>query len=399
MRRALVVAWAIGNLMASAQEWQQLPDFPGTARDDAASFSHYCKVYVGTGMEVGWNLTNDWWRYDMVQWSWQQVASLPATPRQYCTAQSINGVGYLFGGLDANAPLNELWAYDTFTDSWSERTPLPAAGRYAAASFVMGGKLYIVGGLIAGGAALAELWEYDPTMDQWAQRTDIPGAPRHRATAISGEIPFPLVIGGAAADYSPLEEVWQYGPGDSWTARTPLPEARYGLASTPLPEPIVIAGSVGDNTFRPDCYRYDWFADSWQQVPQATIPDGRRGGVSGWSDQCSGWYLGFYGLGLDSTLTRRNDWYFTGYWFGIEESAGLTLRLSPNPARDHLLLSGTSGVSMTPFELFDATGKAVMRTTTRFDGRIDIASLSPGSYRVLISDDGIRRVGHFIKLP
>lgn len=399
MRRTLLAIWSCGSLMASAQEWQQLPDFPGTARDDAAAFSHFCKVYVGTGMEVGWNLTNDWWMYDMVQWTWQQVAPLPSTPRQYCTAQAIDGIGYLFGGLDANAPLSQLWAYDTFTDSWTERAPLPGVGRYASTSFVKDGKLYIVGGLVAGGAALAELWEYEPSTDQWSQRADIPGVPRHRATAFSAEIPFPLVVGGAAADYTPLSEVWQYGPGDSWGSRAPLPEARYGLSAIPLPETMIVAGSVGDNNFRPDCYRYDWSADSWEQVQQANIPDGRRGGVSGWSDQCSGWFLGFYGLGLDSTLTRRNDWYFTGYWFGIEESTGMTLRMLPNPATDHILLSGIPiGTSMTVV-LFDSAGKAVMHPSLKPDGRVELAGLSPGAYSALLLDHGERRIGHFIKLP
>lgn len=399
MRRALLAMWSCGSLLASAQEWQQLPDFPGTARDDAATFSYFCKVYVGTGMEVGWNLTNDWWMYDMVQWTWQQVAPLPSTPRQYCTAQAIDGMGYLFGGLDANAPLNQLWAYDTFTDSWTERAPLPGAGRYASTSFVKDGKLYIVGGLVTGGAALAELWEYEPSSDQWSQRADIPGVPRHRATALSAEIPFPIVVGGAAADYTPLNEVWQYGPGDSWSSRAPLPEARYGLSSTPLPEYMIIAGSVGDNDFRPDCYRYDWLTDTWLPIPQANIPDGRRGGVSGWSDQCSGWFLGFYGLGLDSTLTRRNDWYFTGYWFGIEEATGDKLQLLPNPSTDQIRITGITANKIQSLELLDANGQVVRRSGPISDSRINIATLHPGPYCVVLFEKDTRHVARFIKLP
>src|SRR5882672_7516282 len=103
-----------------AQLWEQLPDFPGTARDDAASFTLGTDVYVGTGMEVGWGLTNDWWRFDGEEHQWEQITSLPATPRQYCTTFTIGSKGYVFGGLDANGPLNELWVYDPLADSWSQ---------------------------------------------------------------------------------------------------------------------------------------------------------------------------------------------------------------------------------------------------------------------------------------
>jgi N-acetylneuraminic acid mutarotase len=57
MRPLLPFLLAVGTTL-HAEVWQQLPDFPGTARDDAAAFSIDNKIYVGTGMEVGWGLTN-----------------------------------------------------------------------------------------------------------------------------------------------------------------------------------------------------------------------------------------------------------------------------------------------------------------------------------------------------
>lgn len=57
--RSLLPLLLLISSAVSAQTWQQLPDFPGNARDDAASFSIGNKIYVGTGMEVGWGLTND----------------------------------------------------------------------------------------------------------------------------------------------------------------------------------------------------------------------------------------------------------------------------------------------------------------------------------------------------
>ena len=55
--RSLLPFLLLSATVVSAQTWQQLPDFPCTARDDAASFSIGNKIYVGTGMEVGWGFT------------------------------------------------------------------------------------------------------------------------------------------------------------------------------------------------------------------------------------------------------------------------------------------------------------------------------------------------------
>ncbi|MBS1938633.1 MAG: hypothetical protein JSS84_12580, partial [Bacteroidetes bacterium] len=97
MRPLLPIVLLIGTT-ASAQTWQQLPDFPGTARDDAASFTIGSKIYVGTGMEVGWGLTNDWWCFDAATDTWSAIASMPASQRQYCAAFTVNDTGYVFGG-------------------------------------------------------------------------------------------------------------------------------------------------------------------------------------------------------------------------------------------------------------------------------------------------------------
>lgn len=399
MLRAVVLAfWLCGGLGVTAQ-WQQISDFPGTARDDAAAFSYYCKVYVGTGMEVGWSLTNDWWRYDVIQQSWQQVASLPATPRQYATAHSIEGIGYLFGGLDATGPLNELWTYDTALDQWNARSPLPADGRYASSSFVANSKLYVVGGLIAGGTALSELWEYDPGTDGWTQRANLPGVPRHRATATSiwhGSEENGLVIGGADDAYLALDEVWRYEPStDSWFAASPLPEARFGASSTTfIDQPLVVAGTTDNITFLSSGFLYNSFTDAWD--PFGDLPNGRRGGVMGFSHQCSGYYFAFYGAGLDQDLVRRNDWFSTGFVFGMEEGGATPPVIFPNPVGDHLTINLPVSTAST-YEIRDALGRTVDRGTSA--QAIAVTDLAAGKYELVVSQSSSTFRAPFIKLP
>jgi len=383
-------------LSTFAQNWQQLPDFPGTARDDAAAFSYYCKVYVGTGLQVGWSATNDWWQYDVVQYTWQQVASLPATPRQYSTAVAIDGTGYLFGGLDATAPLSELWAYDTAADEWNARTSLPAAGRYACASFTANGKLYIVGGLIAGGTALNELWEYDPTNDQWSQRSSLPGTPRHRATATrlnQWDNTQALVIGGADSAYVALDEVWKYtAPADQWEQMVSFPEARYGASSATHDGVVVMAGAVNDTTFRNDAY----MGEAW--APFGELPSNRRGGVMGYSD-CPGWFYVLYGTGIDDDFVRHNDWYMNGYGFSIPENGLAPLALYPNPAQDRLTLQLPSAWQQASLTITESSGRLVMTVPYQAGSALSILDLAPGMYAIAAEHNGQRVPGFFTKLP
>src|SRR5262245_31139986 len=141
-----------------AQIWTQLPDFPGTARDDAASFTIGSKIYVGTGMEVGWGLTNDWWCFDTQTDSWTSIAALPSTPRQYAAAFTVADTGYVFGGVDANGALNELWAYRPDQNAWEQRSSMPAEARYACVA-VEGWSYGIVAtGMLASGSPTSEAW-------------------------------------------------------------------------------------------------------------------------------------------------------------------------------------------------------------------------------------------------
>ncbi|MBK9149271.1 MAG: hypothetical protein IPM12_15805 [Flavobacteriales bacterium] len=274
---ALAFASALSGLAAAQFQWEQLPDFPGTARDDAAAFTIDCDVYVGTGMQVGWSLTNDFWRYDSFSQTWSPSTTLPASPRQYCTAQSLFSQGYLFGGLDASGPLSELWSFDSGSQSWIQRASLPGAGRYACGSFVLASNLYICGGIIAGGTALNELWKYDPFTDSWEQRSSLPGVGRHRmATAEGG-----FVAGGADSSYAPLDECWSYNTfGDEWTPMPAMPEGRFGGSGASWTEGLYyIAGAIDNSNFRATTFRLS--ASGWELC--------RRGASkrAAWRRRCS----------------------------------------------------------------------------------------------------------------
>ena len=373
--------------VGSAQTWTQMPDFPGTARDDAASFSIGDSIYVGTGMEVGWSLTNDWYRFDAVAETWSPMAPLPGEPRQYACAFAANHKGYVFGGLGAGGALNDLWEYDPAIDQWTQRSSLPAPGRFAATGVSLDytGIGFVATGMLDGGLPTNEAWKYDATNDTWSQILDVPGPARHRAVGYNYPIIGFVVAGGADALFDPLSDAWHYseiGPIPEWYADSTLPAPRYGSDARSVPM-LIIGGATSETDFHDDV----WIEAVWGWYPWPAFAGGpRRGGVIGWSYGANDTY---YGTGLDTTLTRWNDWWKLETPLGIPEATVEPLNTYPNPGSEEFSISGLSArpVKLT---ITDAQGRMILREPALSDRHIDTGAWDSGLYLVTAIDENGR---------
>lgn len=381
VRRFAPIAW-LACSASLGQTWSQLPDFPGTARDDAASFVIDTSVYVGTGREVGWALTNDWYRFDVTTLEWTAIAPLPATPRQYCSGFSVDGRGYLFGGQDANGPLNELWEYDPSTDSWTEKSPMPATGRYAC---VGAGSMYpakglILTGMLANDVPTREVWSYLPSDDQWTRLSDIPGMARHRACAFlfNGKI---HLFGGADSSFNALAEhlVLDLGT-DAWDTQPPLPAPRFEARTWPG---VVIGGAASTNAVEDNLWSYDLLDMTWSSL--SPLPFGpRRGGVSEWTMWDEG-ALAFYGTGLDDQFERHNDWWMVATGGGIAEEELGEISVSPDPGTDGFRLDGLP-TDPRLLRVVDVQGRAMLNRHAPLPTFINAEAWDSGMYIVLVTD-------------
>lgn len=394
MRSTTLLA-AVLPLLASGQTWIAQPDFPGTARDDAASFVIGTSIHVGTGMEVGWGLTADWWRFNVSTGSWSSMASLPAAPRQYCTAFTLNEKGFLFGGSDGTNLLNELWMYDPTSDSWEQRASLPAAGRRACVSFAgFNGKGYIATGLLTDGQPTSEVWCYDPDTDSWEARAPFPGSARHRACAFTTQAV--IVVGGADADDTPLSDGHRYDEfSDTWVPIAPLPEARFWSAAS---EGYVVGGSSSVTQEHADAWYHEYFLESWTAVPVPDFAGGsRRGGVA---QGITFFELGglYFGLGLGEGQ-RHKDWWKLDLGMAVTEQEGARPVLAPNPTDAFLRIQGNARIRNTTYRIMDATGRTVRTGTTPSDGSIDVRSIAPGRYVLAVQGPEAPSQASFIKLP
>lgn len=403
MRATVGLLFSILIGAINAQNWVQLPDFPGTARDDAASFSINGIIYVGTGMEVGWALTNDWYAFNTQTETWSTVASLPATTRQYCTTfvDHSEGKGYLFGGVDASGALNELWEYDPPTDQWTQRASLPAEARYACVGWdnsAFTPLCHIVTGMLASGLPTNELWAYDTQTDSWSQRLSLPGLARHRATGAVGGGSY--VFGGADQDFNALEDIWGYGPPpfEAWYLDlSNTVQQRYGAKCITGVDyldtsiPFIIGGAQTASDFLDDVVVYSYPPDLIPVFPAG----GRRGGAAG---RDAGGANIYFGTGLSESMERQNDWWRLGVeYLGIEEASS-SFKVHPNPGTTDFTVSSASPLPKIVV-VFNSQGQEVLRDNVPPVGRVDMQSMPSGLYHVrLIDQTGRTTCIRWIKL-
>ncbi len=376
--------------LLQAQSWQQLPSFSGTPRDDAASFTLGDHIYVGTGMEVGFGLTNDWWRFDMVSETWEEAPALPASPRQYCTTFTILDTAYVFGGLNGGGALNELWSF-TPANGWVQKASLPAEARYACVGQegLLSG--VIATGMLGSGVPTNEAWKYWPGTDSWEQLTDVPGPARHRAasTPDGGGI---MICGGADADFMALDDCWSYPlwfEVGEWFPAATLPGARYGHRGAGYS--VVIGGASDTFVMHDDIWNLS--TQGPLQLP-AFAGGPRRGGIAyGTSTNAPITVSIYFGLGIGpeaGDFVRYNDWWKLTYPVGIAEHSTANFNVFPNPTNDRIVLQLSDQWNNASVTIHDALGREIVQLPLPADRVIELNDLAPGRYEVIIHSNDQR---------
>lgn len=370
-------------LSAAAQTWSQLPDFPGTARDDAASFTIGNKIYVGTGMDVGFQLTNDWWCFDTQTEIWAPIAAMPTTPRQYCTGFTIVDTGYVFGGVDANGALDQLWAYHPEQDTWEQKASIPAEARYACVA-VTGfyTNAIVATGMLASGVPTNEAWKYQAAVDAWEAIASVPGPARHRAACFldGGGM---RIVGGADVDNNALSDSWSYPiwfeTGEWYTAPN-LPAPRYGADGSGDYVTVLTGGATSASEFHDETWILN--GNAWSAV-EAFPGSPRRGGVGAAGMSTSPWLTRFY-YGTGSDLgSRYKDWWMLEFPVSVAEHSSGSLALFPVPANSSLIIRMQAPSAWQIWRLFGWDGRLLMQGPVGAANiELSTASLVSGSYMV-----------------
>ncbi len=204
-----------------AQIWQQISDYPGGARDDAAHFSINGIHYVGTGRGTDFSCKGDFYAFEPMSSNWTAIAALPMwQERQYTSAFGYGGNGFVVGGENCLGNyFNTFLKYSPTTNIWTSMPDLPAAGRAGCEHFIIGSDLYLIGGRNNSGT-LNEVWCFHFDTNTWEQLNNLPfnGCWRGLAVAYNN---FGYLFGGRTADLNQTgwnAQTWSYEPStDTWT--------------------------------------------------------------------------------------------------------------------------------------------------------------------------------------
>jgi len=135
--------------------------------DHTAAASYDGKLYVvGGGYLNRDDLSNKLFIYDPINNKWIEGEDLPS-PRGALTANFINGILYVIGGVDTvSGTTSSNWAYNPTNNTWLEKARMPTAREHLT-SAVVDNKLYVIGGRTSGMTTNVDVNEvYDPVTDK-----------------------------------------------------------------------------------------------------------------------------------------------------------------------------------------------------------------------------------------
>lgn len=280
-----------GSPTAAAKGWRTLAPMP-TPRSEVAAAAVAGKIYVAGGFLASGTPSAAVEVYDPATDSWDAIAPMPA-PRHHAAAVGVADIFlYVIGGFGTgfNDPQSSVYRYDTTRQVWEERAPLPTArGGHAVTAAACPGVtsacLYAIGGSDVQGANVAEVEAYDDVTNSSSVAANLPTPRDHLAvhnSAAQGKI---YAIGGRIqVDFGRnVDANEKYHPeADAWTARSPLPTARSGIAAASLGGRIFIFGGEGPEGTFDENEVYDPASDTWETLePMPTARHGLGAAVVG----------------------------------------------------------------------------------------------------------------------
>ncbi len=355
MKILLTICISCLLLDLNAQDWNQISDFTGDARDDASVFTINNRIYCGLGMNAGFSCTSDFKIFDLNTETWSNGISLPVgEERQYANGFSHQGFGYIFGGINSNSTyLNDFWKFDPVNSTWIALPDLPSAGKAGAVSFLINDTVYIVGGKTNGGIISNEVWAFDLIQEQWIQKANLPIDGIWRGVGFSwnnqGIIGLGKLNGGnmntGFYQYLQVSDTWQL------INQLNLAPTTYSMFAQIGKYGFIYGGMLEDQSYSNQFLKVD--LETWETFNLTDFPaEARRGGVS---------FVGnndFYISTGVSAVARLNETWKASYILGIEDEKAIeNVKIYPNPLKNFLAIQ--SAIEIQNIEIHDVSGKLI----------------------------------------
>ena len=160
------------------EEWTEISAFPGGDRYNAVAFTIDGKGYVGLGQSSNSTYHDDFYCYDPATENWTAVESFGGVPTSLAVSFVIDNKAYVGTGtkmIEENVTYEntkDFWEYDPNTNTWTQISTFEAGVRQNANAFSINGKGYVTGGVHYdnGTTTYSDVQEYDPATDTWVER-------------------------------------------------------------------------------------------------------------------------------------------------------------------------------------------------------------------------------------
>lgn len=387
-------------------EWTENNSFPGLGGGltHCFSFSTETDLYFGTG-RVNGSSTTDFWKYDIIEDSWEQLDNFPGIARQYAEAFAIGGTAYVVSGYDVPVDLQDFWKYEIETMEWTQLPDLPFPGRSDATVLANGEKAYVCGGYGPNGV-MNDFWEFDPITEDWTELTDYPGETHWRAFGFI--IDDTCYIGGGGSTMTISQNgFYAYDiPSGEWTQLSECPSNRKaggaGFALNGLGYYVegTTFGDLGNATYKYDPATESWTSDtpfigSFRMNPAVEVTNNAA----------------YIGLGGDNFGTAFSDLYtVTSEETSEEVPSAISLenaesvQVFPNPITgERFTISGLDAPREWSMHLYNAAG-VYLRDIGRIDqdqnsSNIHVGALKAGVYflQMVHLEEGETKVLRLVK--
>jgi len=205
------------------------------------------------------------------------------TERMAGSAESVNGVLYVMGGMSLSANLPDVGAYHPSTKTWTQKVAIPTP-RSLGASVVFENDIYVIGGRNEN-AVLSTVERYSTTENKWFPAAPMPTARWSLMTCSAGGQLYSFGgVSGIGNNRRALDIVEAYDPkSNSWQSVGKMPEPRQGAAIAEVNGLIyVISGKIASyveattsDQITEHVDSFDPKAKAWNRVQD--IPTGRVG--------------------------------------------------------------------------------------------------------------------------
>lgn len=260
---------------AQSVSWSQKASLPGLGRTGADGFTLNGNGYLVGGLSVNNQFHTEMWKWNKSSNTWTQKANLPGQARHSHVAFKLGSKGYVATGrISSGYTVNDLWEYNSSTNVWTQKLNFSGAARCFASAFVVGNYAYVGMGFTP---YQKDLWRYDPGNNSWTQMAGLPGAARQSAGGFAINNYGYIVCGFTGV---PQKELWRYNTSsNSWSLRAEFPgSARYAVCAFVLNGKAYVGTGTSASGNTKDFYCYDPASDSW--TPAAPLPSNERQSAS-----------------------------------------------------------------------------------------------------------------------